>query len=189
MTEAKHQGENGNEEQELVYVAKAGNAIKIGVSKNPERRITQLNTGNSSEVKLETVIDELRNKGKTARDWETQIHEELDEYHLSGEWFGIEALSDLYDFIKTHDSDIELTERQSNALGVAFTLEGDIPDDLYQLDGRGGDVVDSFPQTKILETIMREYDLPHGVCEACTQIAFYHLSENEPACQACGTPK
>lgn len=174
--------------QEQVYIAKAGSTIKVGVSKNPENRIRQLNTANSSEVQLESVLDSLDNRGKTAREWESEIHDHLEDYHMSGEWFDIGALGEVHEFIGAYETDVELTDRQAHALGVAFTLQGNFPDYLYQLDGWRGEIEDLQPETKILKTIVREYDLPHGVCQGCGRIAYYHLADGEEICQLCGTP-
>ena len=57
---------------------------KIGVSKNPKKRIKQLQTGNSSELKLiETYPSEYANK------IEISLHGILSHNKKEGEWFDL----------------------------------------------------------------------------------------------------
>jgi hypothetical protein len=55
---------------------------KIGISKNPQKRIKQLQTGNSSPLKLiETYKTEYAEK------IEGTLHRRYSHYHKTGEWF------------------------------------------------------------------------------------------------------
>lgn len=66
-----------------VYFIQAdeGGPIKIGfTADDPKRRLSQLQTGNASTLKLLGSI-----KGTAAR--ERQFHAELSEFRLQGEWF------------------------------------------------------------------------------------------------------
>ena len=56
--------------------------IKLGISKNPRARLTQLQTGNSSELELVAY----RRAENRFRD-EQAIHADADAYRLRGEWF------------------------------------------------------------------------------------------------------
>jgi hypothetical protein len=69
--------------ESFVYFIQAGEdgAIKIGVtSDDPERRRNQLQVGNPAVLKLLGAI-----KGDHAR--ERQLHRDLSEWRLEGEWF------------------------------------------------------------------------------------------------------
>jgi len=71
--------------------------IKIGRSKNPVRRLKQLQTGNANKLKL---IASFENMG-----WrEKIIHERLDRWSEEGEWFNSNCIGsipdDLYEKIE-----------------------------------------------------------------------------------------
>ena len=59
---------------------------KIGISKNPKKRVKQLQTGNSHKIKL-IFFEEV----KEAKKAETIIHNFLKDSgnHISGEWFSL----------------------------------------------------------------------------------------------------
>ena len=62
--------------------------IKIGRSKDPEKRLKQLQTGNPNKLKL---IACFKNEG-----WrEKQIHESLRAYRLKGEWFSYDSVGSI----------------------------------------------------------------------------------------------
>lgn len=64
--------------------------IKIGRSKNPEKRLKQLQTGNPNKLKL---IAEFKNQG-----WKEKIiHEKLRLFRLKGEWFSYECVGSIPD--------------------------------------------------------------------------------------------
>lgn len=59
---------------------------KIGFSKNPEKRLKTLQTGNSSKLILIHTVEVPVTRVK---DFETQIHNELRVYQTKGEWFKV----------------------------------------------------------------------------------------------------
>lgn len=62
---------------------------KIGVSKNPQKRIDQLQTGNSSEIKLKYVfLSEIPYKV------ESSIKNYYLSYRKKGEWFDLPLLEE-----------------------------------------------------------------------------------------------
>lgn len=65
---------------------------KIGVSKNPKKRVKQLQTGNSSELKLiDSFPSEYANKIEKA------LHNQLSHCKKEGEWFDM-SLPDALSF-------------------------------------------------------------------------------------------
>lgn len=67
---------------------------KIGISKNPNTRLKQLQTGNSSKIKIiETFESDL------ARNIETTLHNRYSHIKKNGEWFDL-ALEDEVRFVK-----------------------------------------------------------------------------------------
>ena len=67
--------------------------FKIGVSKNPKKRICQLQTGNSSELKLiESYFS------KYAYKIEKALHNQFSYLRKEGEWFDL-SLIEVLDFI------------------------------------------------------------------------------------------
>lgn len=68
-----------------VYFVKCGEAIKIGVAENIERRIKEFKVGNPFEITLEfAVCFEDRNK---AFAYEKELHYYFDNVRIKGEWF------------------------------------------------------------------------------------------------------
>ena len=64
--------------------------IKVGRSKNPLKRLKQLQTGNPNKLKL---IASFKGEG-----WkEKSIHERLDRYRLEGEWFSYDCVGSIPD--------------------------------------------------------------------------------------------
>lgn len=65
-------------------------AIKIGMSKNPQSRLRQLQTGSPYKLKLLTIV---KGKGHLER----SLHESLKPYKQSckGEWFDFECTGSL----------------------------------------------------------------------------------------------
>lgn len=57
-------------------------AFKIGISKNPEARLKQLQTGNSSKLSLIYTT-----KAESRFQDELELHKLFEEYKLQGEWF------------------------------------------------------------------------------------------------------
>jgi hypothetical protein len=62
--------------------------IKIGRSKDPVKRLKQLQTGNPNKLKLIASFEGLGWKEKI-------IHEHLSMHRLEGEWFSYECIGDL----------------------------------------------------------------------------------------------
>ena len=72
-----------------VYVAKEeiSGRYKIGISKDPERRVKQLNTGNPEKLIL-VASHKVTHKGYLS---EKRAHKALAENNMRGEWFDEEA--------------------------------------------------------------------------------------------------
>lgn len=68
---------------------------KIGVSKNPQKRIKQLQTGSGEELKLISVYET-----ENARKIESALHNKFLMYKTNGEWFEF-GISEEVDFTKT----------------------------------------------------------------------------------------
>lgn len=71
--------------------------IKIGRSKDPQKRLKQLQTGNPNKLKL---IASFEGEG-----WKEKIlHERLDSFRLEGEWFDYNCIGsipvDIYEKIE-----------------------------------------------------------------------------------------
>jgi len=73
-----------------VYFIRAGIYTKIGVAKNIQRRIEQLQTGNPLELRLTCSI-QMPNM-KSAFYFERLLHDELMDQHKHGEWFFIKEV-------------------------------------------------------------------------------------------------
>ena len=69
--------------QLYVYAIRETNTgnIKLGISSNPENRVAQLQTGNSSQLELVAY-----KPAKSFKD-EKVLHREMKKYHIRGEWF------------------------------------------------------------------------------------------------------
>ena len=65
--------------------SKKRNPVKIGVARNPERRLAALQTGNPEELKLLVVIE----CGSRAEAYaiESHLHKTLAKRNIRGEWF------------------------------------------------------------------------------------------------------
>tara|TARA_R100000951_G_scaffold116765_2_gene130551 strand:+ start:649 stop:1080 length:432 start_codon:yes stop_codon:yes gene_type:complete len=70
-----------------VYFIRAGIYTKIGVAKNIQRRMEQLQTGNPLELRLTCSIQ--MPSIKSAFHFEKLLHDELMDKHKHGEWFFI----------------------------------------------------------------------------------------------------
>jgi hypothetical protein len=65
---------------EVVYFLRAGDAIKIGRTKNLARRLRALATGSAAPLELLAAVP-------GGRDLEAQLHRRWRHLHLRGEWF------------------------------------------------------------------------------------------------------
>ena len=61
--------------------------VKLGISRDPEARLRQLQTGNSQELELVAF-----RKAENRFDDEHALHSDARDYHLRGEWFDGQAL-------------------------------------------------------------------------------------------------
>ena len=79
-----------------IYLLECGGRYKIGYSKDPERRLKELD---NRPFKLNLVIKS--NKLKNAYDIEQEIHHHLNEHKINGEWYQLEddLVQSLKDFL------------------------------------------------------------------------------------------
>ena len=70
---------------QFVYMVSDGRYIKIGVTKNMERRIRSISTGNPRPLKIMAIIDVGYNLD--AHSVEKDLHEHIAEARATGEWF------------------------------------------------------------------------------------------------------
>lgn len=61
--------------------------VKLGISRDPERRLMQLQTGSSSKLELLAYKRAFNGFGD-----ESEMHSKASEYHVRGEWFSPEAV-------------------------------------------------------------------------------------------------
>jgi len=59
--------------------------VKIGVTRDIEKRLSQINTGNHEQLNVKATIGPLDQKAAYAL--EDSIHAKLHSYHIRGEWF------------------------------------------------------------------------------------------------------
>ena len=84
---------------------------KVGVSKHPQKRIKQLQTGNSSELKLiETYQSDIANQ------IEGTLHKRYSHYQKEGEWFdmSIENEVSFKEECKKIEENINFLKKSSN---------------------------------------------------------------------------
>ena len=62
--------------------------IKLGISRDPQQRVKQLQTGNSSELELVAVRPAVNGYAS-----EKELHSDAGAYRIRGEWFSEEALA------------------------------------------------------------------------------------------------
>lgn len=88
-----------------IYLISDGELVKIGHSKNPIKRLAQLQTGHPKKLKLIKTFN-WETQGKiTERIMEGRIHYLLRQFHSNGEWFK---------FTFSNDELIELINRILN---------------------------------------------------------------------------
>lgn len=84
-----------------LYVVSCNGLFKIGVTKDIERRIKTLQTGNAHEIKLE-YIEERNQPYKIER----YLHRVFDKHRIKGEWFEGISLRDIrVQILMCHDYD------------------------------------------------------------------------------------
>ena len=83
----------------MIYLISTNTHIKLGFSKNPKRRLKQLQTANAEKLMLLKVFPGDKKVEK-------ELHDLLDEYRMEGEWF-------LYDddIFKTIDIYLKYNEK------------------------------------------------------------------------------
>jgi|SRR5579872_1282593 len=74
-------------------------AVKIGVSKDPESRCADLQTGNSSKLKVIAKFP-FDSRAK-AFDWEKYLHRKFRRHRLQGEWFRYGAIQQIRDIVQS----------------------------------------------------------------------------------------
>lgn len=83
---------------------------KIGVSKNPQKRLSTLQTGNPSELKLINIYE-----SKNAKRIEKKLHSLFSSFKKEGEWFDFGLMEEL-SFIekcKLIDDNIEFIKKHN----------------------------------------------------------------------------
>lgn len=65
----------------LIY-SQANNSYKIGISKNPIKRLKELQTGNSDKLEILSIFESL-----FANKLEKTLHRQFNHLHDRGEWF------------------------------------------------------------------------------------------------------
>lgn len=91
-----------------IYVIGTNEQIKIGFSKQPEKRLKQLQTGNMNKLNL-YYKEEIHDS--KVRIVEKLIHRDLRQYKKVGEWFNLsptDAISHLQFAKIRYDSDDDL---------------------------------------------------------------------------------
>lgn len=83
----------------MVYFITDKKNIKIGYSKNPNKRIKQLNTGNAKKLMLIGYMNGDKNKEK-------ELHCQFSQDRSNGEWFS--PSDELLDFINIKFSQIHV---------------------------------------------------------------------------------
>lgn len=98
-----------------IYIISNGEAFKVGFSKDPKRRVKQLQTGNPKKLELMYFVEIEVAPVKILEDI---VHRYLKFNHLTGEWFkaDFEKIKTELDFVKIR-YDNEDTARDF-ALGI-----------------------------------------------------------------------
>ena len=70
-----------------IYIIGSDNPpYKIGISKDPEKRLRNIQTGHPYKLK---ILELRETNAKRTRLLESVIHKHLDNYRMKGEWFNI----------------------------------------------------------------------------------------------------
>lgn len=70
-----------------IYIIGSENPpYKIGISKNPERRLKNIQTGHPHKLQ---ILELRETDSKRTKLLESVIHKHLDQYRMKGEWFNI----------------------------------------------------------------------------------------------------
>lgn len=105
--------------QKVYVIGQEGGPVKIGIARDPVRRLVELQTGCPFQLSL-LHVEEV--ESEAAPEVETFVHSALSAKALRGEWFGIapsEAVSAIRSFGTERDRrGAMLTPRQSKAARV-----------------------------------------------------------------------
>lgn len=75
-------------ETSYIYVIGGDNPpYKVGISKNPHRRLKTLQTGHPDKLKILSLKETEPSKTKLL---ESVIHHNMKQYRLTGEWFNLD---------------------------------------------------------------------------------------------------
>lgn len=91
-----------------VYFIEAGEHLKIGVAKNPHKRIRDLQVANPEPLRLVAVMSPSEHDAVTM---ERHIHFVLSQYRVGGEWFKVPA-RDAMEKLGQWASDIEFVNAE-----------------------------------------------------------------------------
>lgn len=104
--------------RKMLYLIRCGDALKIGISKDPVARARAMQTSQPYEVDVLLAVWPGRWKrcrfagcGQCARNFEGWVHRRLVEHHLRGEWFGAAAEAEARDLLQQAAIAQGLTER------------------------------------------------------------------------------
>ena len=85
-----------------VYMIKADQFVKVGVAKNPEKRLEQMQTGSPYELEIIALLPFITRS--MAFEYENHLHRRLRRFHFRGEWFSIECLGIAFKQAASHMS-------------------------------------------------------------------------------------
>ena len=121
-------------------------AVKIGKSINPDKRLAELQTGNSHELILYGIVKDVK------EDYEVEIHQIFDHIRLKGEWF--ELTDELIHFMINNTNEISYFKNDTpNLLTVKSDPLNEIVDNIVEYDESGRD----FLKESYLIDVIRKY--------------------------------
>lgn len=127
-----------------VYIMKAGNFYKIGVSANPKKRLQALRIGNP-DIKLICESKLLQN----AYAIESALHKKYHNFALGREWFSIRDENKLIDDAYTIIDEIGIFNQSEKPKSETGRDENNIPA-IFELLFE--------PEEKVIEELYREID-------------------------------
>jgi len=127
-------------------------AVKIGKSYNPDKRLAELQTGNSHELILYGIIKDVK------EDYEMKIHQIFDHIRLKGEWFKL--TDELIHFMinKTNETNYFKNDTP-NLLKVKVDPLNEIVDNIVEYDETGRE----FLKESDLVDVIRRYFIFIGI--------------------------
>lgn len=161
-----------------LYLIRAGNFVKIGVSKNIKSRLKTLQTSNPVELKLLAYTI-----GNDEYDYiiESEIHEEFEDHRAKGEWFTLtkDQLINIvkkYNFESDYDlenSTIWITENDIIQANYLNKLD-EVKEKFQEYESQ----IENFYERKFKERCRKEsYKIKEEVCKAFTNNIFNMLHE------------